>query len=97
MVFGERLNTFDESKKDLMEFQNAAVKFLQSLPGLHLTGSWIKYYHTKPVRDFLEGLDFICKLWYVHGYQNVVGMSRIVEYVARKTGVQMRQNSRGCI
>ena len=61
MVFGERLNTFDESKKDLMEFQNAAVKFIQSIQGLHWTGSWIKYYHTKPVRDFLEGMDSIRK------------------------------------
>ena len=61
MVFGERLNTFDESKKDLMEFQNAAVKFIQSLQGLNWTGSWIKYYRTKPVRDFLEGMDFIRK------------------------------------
>ena len=61
MVFGERLNTFDESRKDLMEFQNAAVKFIQSLQGLSLTGSWIKYYRTKPVMDFLEGMDFIRK------------------------------------
>ena len=61
MVFGERLNTFDESKKDLMEFQNAAVKFIQSLQGFYLTGSWIKYYRTKPFRDFLQGMDFIRK------------------------------------
>ena len=59
MVFGERLNTFDESRKDLMEFQNAAVKLTQSIQGLNWTGSWIKYYPTKPVRDFLEGANYI--------------------------------------
>ena len=47
MVFGEKLDTFDESRKDLLEFQDAAIQLFLLLGKLMIEPPLYKYFPTK--------------------------------------------------
>ena len=51
MVFGEKLDTFDESRKDLLEFQTTAIEFISSIMS---SPPVYKYYPTKEYRKFVN-------------------------------------------
>ena len=57
MVFGERLDTFDESRKDLQEFQNAAIELVSSVGVLMNQPPLYKYYPTKTYRRFVAAIN----------------------------------------
>ena len=61
MTFGEKLDTFDDSRKDLLEFQDAAMKIIGSLVELTLAAPFYKLFPTKAYRDFLYGNNYILK------------------------------------
>ena len=67
MVFGERLNTFDDSRKDLQEFQNASIEPM-SLVDMLLNGPPVyKYCLTKNYQHFVGAINCTCKTeWYVY-------------------------------
>ena len=56
MVFGERLDTFDESRKDLKEFQNAAVELVSLIGVLASQPPLYKYFPTKNYRRFVAAM-----------------------------------------
>ena len=57
MVFGERLDTFDESKKDLLVFQNAAIELLSSMAALVNEPPVYKYFPTKNYKRFVAAIN----------------------------------------
>ena len=57
MVFGERLDTFDESRKDLQEFQNAAVELISLIGVLVNQPPLYKYFPTKTYRRFVAAMN----------------------------------------
>ena len=57
MVFGEKLDTFDESRKDLLEFQDAAIQFFLSLGKLMNEPPLYKYFPTKNYRQFVAAIN----------------------------------------
>ena len=59
MVYGEKLNTFDESRKDLLEFQNAAIAFFELLFTLQIGPPLYKYFPTKTYRRFVQAITRI--------------------------------------
>ena len=59
MTFGEKLDTFDESRKDLLEFQDATIKFINSIAELSFGVPLYKLFHTKAYRDFVNGSNCI--------------------------------------
>ena len=59
MTFGEKLDTFDESRKDLLEFQDTTIKFINSLAELSFGVPLYKLFPTKAYRDFVNGSNYI--------------------------------------
>ena len=59
MVYGEKLNTFDESRKDILEFQNAASAFVESTATLITEPPFYKYFPTKTYRRFVRAISHI--------------------------------------
>ena len=59
MVYGEKLNTFDESRKDILEFQNAASAFVESTATLITEPPFYKYIPTKTYRRFVQAISHI--------------------------------------
>ena len=59
MTFGEKLDTFDESRKDLLRFQDAAIMMIE--PIFELTNGIPRYkvFPTKAYRQFVYGLNYI--------------------------------------
>ena len=56
MVFGEKVNTFDESIKDLLNFENAAIEFIELLAAIGTAPPLYKYFPTKIYRRFVRAL-----------------------------------------
>ena len=61
MTFGEKLDTCTESRKDLLEFQNAAIKLIRSIFALVFGSPLYKVFPTKAYRDFVYGLNYTLK------------------------------------
>ena len=61
MTFGEKLDTFDDSRKDLLEFQDAVVMMVGSVAELTLAAPFYKLFPTKAYRDFLYGNNYTLK------------------------------------
>ena len=59
MVYGERLNTFDESRKDLLDFQNAAVRFIELISAISNAPPLYKYFPTKIYRRFVAAVTCV--------------------------------------
>ena len=57
MIYGEKLDTFDESRKDLMEFQNATLELFLTLGMLINVPPLYKYFPTKNYRRFVAALN----------------------------------------
>ena len=57
MVYGEKLDTFDESRKDLLKFQNAAMEFIGLVARI---GTCINIFRSKPIDVTLKQL-LVCK------------------------------------
>ena len=80
MVYGEQLNTFDESRKDLLEFQNVAMEAIGLLARISNEPPLYKYFPTKTYRRFVGALT------YVHEYGTFV----VILVMCFSTGPQMR-------
>ena len=59
MTFGEKLDTFDESRKDLLEFQDGTIKMIGSIAELSVGAPLYKVFPTKAYRDFVYGNNCI--------------------------------------
>eukprot|EP00731_Ephydatia_muelleri_P017926 Em0010g1024a len=59
MTFGEKMDTFDESRKDLLEFQDATIKFMNSIVDVTYGAPLYKLFPTKGYRDFVNGSNYI--------------------------------------
>eukprot|EP00731_Ephydatia_muelleri_P038436 Em0760g2a len=59
MTFGEKLDTFDESRKDLLEFQDVSIKMNRSVVELTLGAPLYKLFPTKAYSDFVNGNNYI--------------------------------------
>ena len=57
MVFGEKLDTFDESRKDLLEFQTTAIELISSIAMIFTSPPVYKYYPTKEYRKFVKVIN----------------------------------------
>ena len=57
MVFGERLDTFDESRKDLQEFQNASIEAMSLVETLLNGPPVYKYFPTKTYQRFVGAIN----------------------------------------
>ena len=71
MVYGERLNTFDESRKDLLEFQNAVIELLARIAN---ASPLYKYFRTKIYRHFVAAVSCV----HEHGTFMVVSMCTVL-------------------
>ncbi|KAL5469466.1 hypothetical protein EMCRGX_G030723 [Ephydatia muelleri] len=61
MVYGERLDTFDDSKTDLQEFQNAAIQLIGSLASIANRPPLYKVFPTPTYRHFAQALTDVHK------------------------------------
>ena len=61
MVYGERLDTFDDSKTDLLEFQNAAIQLIGSLASIGIRPPLYKVFPTPTYRRFAQALTDVHK------------------------------------
>ena len=59
MTFGEKLDTFDESRKDLLEFQDATLTMISSMAELSIGMPLYKVFPTKAYKDFVYGSNYI--------------------------------------
>ena len=59
MVFGEKLDSFDESRNDLLEFQDSAVQLILLLGKLMIEPPLYKYFPTKNYRHFVALINRI--------------------------------------
>ena len=58
MTFGEKLDTFNESR-DILEFQDAAMKMIGSISELIIGTPFYKVFPTKAYKDFLYGNNYV--------------------------------------
>ena len=56
MVYGEKLDTFDESRKDLLKFQNAAMEFIGLFARIGTLPPLYKYFPIKTYRRYVEAV-----------------------------------------
>ncbi len=61
IVFGEKLNTYDDSQQHLIEFEEAARKLTEATSGLMLSPPLYKIYPTKPYRVFVKAYKAVMK------------------------------------
>ena len=61
MVYGEKLNTFDDSKTDLIEFQNAAIQLIELLSVMSSIPPLYKLFPTPTYRRFVQALNGVHK------------------------------------
>eukprot|EP00731_Ephydatia_muelleri_P017870 Em0010g968a len=59
MTFGEKLDTFDESRKDLLRFQDAAIMLIGSISELINGIPLYKVFPTKAYRHFVYGMNYV--------------------------------------
>ena len=57
MTLGEKLDTFDESKKDLQEFEKISLDYAKNVEVIVFAPSLYKYFPTKAYRDFKRATD----------------------------------------
>ena len=57
MVYGEKLDTFDESRKDLLEYQDAAIEIISLLIMLQRGPPLYRYFPTKNYRRFTAAIN----------------------------------------
>ena len=57
MTLGEKLDTFDESKKDLQEFEKISLDYAKNVEVIVFAPPLYKYFPTKAYRDFKRATD----------------------------------------
>lgn len=67
MVFGEKLDTFDESRKDLLEFEKISLNYSMAVGVIGTAPPLYRYFPTKPYRDYRRAHDAMYEKGVVFG------------------------------
>ena len=57
MTFGEKLDTFDDSRMDLQEFEKITIDYAKNIEVIVFALPLYKYFPTKPYREFRRATD----------------------------------------